>query len=209
MQLLGNRSVAWWIKLLLDAAWWLLLGLSALVLIQGLHFALTRDASQIETQIGVQIEFEPERFVIDAPELGIEGGEIEKATGNLKFSNPSRAYALTILAWTYVGLAILLISVFQLRKIFGSLARGAPFEAENGRRLRIIALAIIAGQVARALMAFAASRGVDQEWLAPGITLRPNWGVDLASLLFALMILVLAEVFRQGAKMKEEQDLTV
>lgn len=209
MELLGKRSVAWWIKKLIDVIWILLLVVTAVTLVRSIVPLVAGGDWKVESRLNVRISFDPEQYAFSSSRMAIEGGAIKEASGKLSFVNARGPYALAVLSWTYLGLVIALVTIYQLRCVFDSLARRAAFEAANGRRLRMIALAIILGQVARGLLAFAVSRGVEQEMLAPGILLRPDWGVDPFSVLFGLILLVLAEVFRLGAQMKEEQDLTV
>ena len=111
--------------------------------------------------------------------------------------------------WTYITVGIVLITVFQMRKIFASLKQKAPFDPVNAKRIRIIGLVIIGGQFLGALMAFAFSGWLKDAFASEGLVITPDWGFNIFAVLFGLIILVLSEVFRIGSEMKSEQDLTI
>ncbi len=105
------------------------------------------------------------------------------------------------------GAIVLVIN--QLRDMVASLTRGDPFVPENAGRLRIIWIAIAGYEIARlalgliiaaiAAISRSPSDGLAQE--AFDIRLTPWFSV--------LVIFVLAEVFRHGARLREEQKLTI
>lgn len=91
-----------------------------------------------------------------------------------------------------------------LRKVIRTLTLGDPFQPENVKRLRQIGaiLAVVTGGVwlAQSLMA---------RYLAPGI-LEPQGLKDLLTPIFSILIVfVLAEIFREGARLRRESELTI
>ena len=91
-----------------------------------------------------------------------------------------------------------------LRKIFRTLTLGDPFQPDNVRRLRQIGLilAIVTGGVW-------ATQGLVAARLANGVMESQGLG-DLLTPGFSVMIvLVLAEVFREGARLRREAELTI
>src|SRR5690554_5970530 len=59
-----------------------------------------------------------------------------------------------ILAWLFcgmiaVGLTVSIVVVSRLRSIFATLSAGDPFVPENATHLRVIAIALAAGEIAR------------------------------------------------------------
>ena len=91
-----------------------------------------------------------------------------------------------------------------LRKIFRTLTLGDPFQPENVRRLRQIGLilAVVTGGVWVA-------QGLVAARLAPGV-MEPQGISDLLTPLFSvLVVFVLAEVFREGARLRRESELTI
>lgn len=101
------------------------------------------------------------------------------------------------------------VILVQLHGILATVLESGPFVAENARRLRVIAFALFA-------IAFLGSlAGVLSGWWKhemiqiPGVEVVTRWRFDFGPIGVGVLILVLAEVFRVGVAMKEEQDLTV
>jgi hypothetical protein len=115
---------------------------------------------------------------------------------------PGPIHAVGLLAADLYCGGVLLI-VGRLRRIFLTLTAGDPFHPENVRRLRVIG-AILAGlEVGRylvaGLMAVADFGGID--------SIRS--GFNVTSWFAVLVVFVLAEVFREGARLRREAELTI
>ncbi|MFT4954037.1 MAG: hypothetical protein ACI8U3_000405 [Brevundimonas sp.] len=101
----------------------------------------------------------------------------------------------------YFGGFVLILR--NLRKIFRTLTLGDPFQPDNVRRLRQVGviLAVVTGGVFIAQMLMARA--------APGV-LSPQGFSDLLTPVFSvLVVFVLAEVFREGARLRRESELTI
>ena len=92
----------------------------------------------------------------------------------------------------------------SLRRIFRTLTMGDPFHPDNVRRLRHIGLtlAVVTGGV-WAAQGFVAAR------LAPGVMDKQGIGDLLTPIFSVLIVFVLAEVFREGARLRRESELTI
>lgn len=97
-----------------------------------------------------------------------------------------------------------LLIVRQLRKIFRTLTQGDPFQPENVSRLRQIGLTL-ATVTAGAWVA----QSVIAVRLAPGVLDRQGAGALLTPIFSVLVVFVLAEVFREGARLRRESELTI
>lgn len=110
------------------------------------------------------------------------------------------------LAWV-LGIIIL----YQMFRIFRNLDLGATFRSDNTRRIKVIALAVLMFPIVRYL---AERLMADITYEAQGhliTTARlPIFTETLAlGALLSLVIFALAEVFRSGAQLQQEQDLTI
>lgn len=110
------------------------------------------------------------------------------------------------LAW------VLCISVlYQMFRIFRNLDLGATFRSDNTRRIRFIALAVLIFPITRYFTAQIMA-GITYEVQGHQITTAPlpifNESLLLGGLL-SMVIFALAEVFRSGAQLQQEQDLTI
>ena len=92
----------------------------------------------------------------------------------------------------------------NLRLIFRTLTIGDPFQPENVRRLRQVGLilAIVTGGVWVA-------QGIVAARLAPGVMEPQGFGELLTPIFSVLVVFVLAEVFREGARLRRESELTI
>lgn len=110
-------------------------------------------------------------------------------------------FALGVIGVYFAGFFIILR---QLRQIFASLLLGDPFHPANVRRLNRIgvtlALVTTGGWTAQTLAATHLAPGALQ---SPGISqlLTPGFAI--------LIVLVLAEVFREGSRLRRESELTI
>ena len=92
----------------------------------------------------------------------------------------------------------------NLRMIFRTLTMGDPFQPGNVRRLRqiglILAVVTVGVWLGQALVATRLAKGV-MESQGLGDLLTPGFSV--------MIVLVLAEVFREGARLRREAELTI
>jgi hypothetical protein len=119
----------------------------------------------------------------------------------LPLTRPLLLFGLGALTAYFGGFLMILRG---LRKIFRTLTLGDPFHPDNVRRLRRIGLtlAVVNGGVWLA-------RGMVAARLAPGI-LEPQGLDELLTPIFSMLVVfVLAEVFREGARLRRESELTI
>jgi hypothetical protein len=101
------------------------------------------------------------------------------------------------------GLSIggVLVIVHSLRRIFVTLTAGDPFHPHNVKRLRLIGLMLAALELGRY-----AVWGLSP--IMPWVKrVEPN--INLTAWFSVLVVFVLAEVFREGARLRREAELTI
>lgn len=89
----------------------------------------------------------------------------------------------------------------QLRRILSTLAGGDPFVPENAGRLTRIALAILVIQVLRYVIVL----GVGFAFPDAEITIR----LDLITWASVAALFILAQVFREGTRLRDEEKMTI
>jgi hypothetical protein len=101
------------------------------------------------------------------------------------------------------GLTIggVLVIVDALRRIFMTLTAGDPFHPDNVGRLRLIGVMLAALELGRY-----AVWGISS-WLPIVDHIEPNF--SLTAWFSVLVVFVLAEVFREGARLRREAELTI
>jgi hypothetical protein len=99
-------------------------------------------------------------------------------------------------------MAGVLVIVGTLRRIFATLTAGDPFHPDNVTRLRLIGLLLVGLELGRYLVAGLGA------WLLPGAdSVDPS--LNLTGWFSILVVFVLAEVFREGARLRREAELTI
>jgi hypothetical protein len=94
------------------------------------------------------------------------------------------------------------VIVERLRRIFATLSAGDPFHPDNVRRLRVVGLVLGALELGRYLVWAIGA------WMLPeAAATAPE--VNPTAWFSVLVVLVLAEVFREGARLRREAELTI
>ena len=120
-------------------------------------------------------------------------------SGDLDIDGIAGAEDFIKVSYAFVTTAVMLFVVNRLLEILRALRFGSPFVKENADRFRGIGYALLMGEGAKFAFGF--------------LSLIFDADIDLNMTFLAwlaiITVFVLAEVFREGARMKEEQDLTV
>ncbi len=107
-----------------------------------------------------------------------------------------------------VGLAVFAPGIAficaQLRRILSTLAEGDPFLPENAPRLTRIAIAIGLIEVIRmcSVLVLAATVDLGEGYVA-------NININLAVWGAIIVLLILAQVFKEGTRLREEEKMTI
>lgn len=148
------------------------------------------------------------------PEAIFEGGRgrISQPGAEVNFDiSGGLAWQLVVPALAAAGVAVSggIVIVRRLKKLFESFRSAEPFRKENATHLRIIWITMLGIELSRyALMAltgvliatFGEPAGTDWKF---------SVNVNLMTWAAILVLIVLAEVFREGARLREEQELTI
>jgi DUF2975 family protein len=136
-----------------------------------------------------------------------KSGAIERSTGTLRLTRADRTWFAIAGAAVMMGLVLWILS--ELIALCRSVRDGHPFDAGNAMRIRRLALALALSELARAAIVYAANAFVAAQFAADHLhfTARPR--LNAFAIVTALILLVLAEVFRTGTELDEDQSLTV
>jgi hypothetical protein len=122
------------------------------------------------------------------------------STARIQISPNAPSAAFEASTATLYTLGVIVI-VGRLRRLFASLSAGDPFHPDNVRRLRTIALMLAALEIGRYVAAAIVAMGRLSQVDVQRFSLTPWFAV--------LVVLVLAEVFREGARLRREAELTI
>lgn len=113
-----------------------------------------------------------------------------------------------VIATTLLGADLYLIGsiliVGSLRRIFLTLIAGDPFDPDNVRRLQVIAVTLAVQEIGRYVFAPVARLATHAN-----AHFHFTGSVSLTAWFSVLVIAVLSEVFREGARLRGEAELTI
>ncbi|TCL76250.1 DUF2975 family protein [Hydrogenispora ethanolica] len=191
MKYLGKHSIAWYLRLALNIAWYAGIALTILAVLF----------------TGLLIGF--------GPPPGLRSPQFTLETELLQVVFPAAAVQepkVMIIAFMAFGLIMLCLGLGilqQVRRIFATLAAGSPFGLENARRISRIGLLIFAGAGVQFLSGLVLGWLVMENVTVPGVVFHGKGNLNIGGIFMGLVLLVLAEIFRQGALLQAEQDLTI
>jgi hypothetical protein len=193
----------------------LAMGLLLVAAVLSVVVAVVAGASGTDAQLKVPVEFSPDQSTYELSSASWGNGVIESARGLALFENPGPGLFVGSAA---AGIVIFMVPAFMvllfLRRIFGTMAAGKPFVDENIRRIRWIGwLMIIFGFLNQAVR-WGLIWYVHHNVVATGLDLSLQIDQslvqpDMTMIFLGLVVLALAEVFRYGAGLQADSDLTV
>jgi hypothetical protein len=181
MRALGPGSVSSFLKVILDVVRWVLL--------------IAAGAGFVAMIVVLLLSFKPELLA----------GVFNSNGMHIKIAWLGPIAAATLLA-ADLYLAGALVIVGRLRKIFQTLVIGDPFHPDNVRRLHTIGIALAALELGRYAFTVVARMFAHDLGLAK---MPSGAGINLTTWFAVLVIVVLAEVFREGARLRGEAELTI
>jgi len=117
----------------------------------------------------------------------------------IELSPPTLAAGLVAIALYMAGVMLI---VGNLRKIFTTLTAGDPFHPDNVARLRLVGLILAGLELGRYVF------WVTAAVVMPGVN-RAEVGLNLTTWFSVMVVFVLAEVFREGARLRQDAELTI
>jgi hypothetical protein len=215
------RAVATGLTALFTVLWWWVLVASSLlgtlVLTGGLNVGVQIGPNGEPNFVaGSQAQMVlPVAFELDAGAAQVTSGDhrnsgaIEQASGLLRLATPDRPWIATAAAAVAVVMALVLWILAELAALCRSVRDGQPFAPNNIRRIRRLALALALGEASRAAVVYSAHAYVAAHFAADHLRFSASPHIDAPVIVSALILLVLAEVFRTGTRLDEDQSLTV
>ena len=135
---------------------------------------------------------------------------LEKAVASIPLRRSDIGVVIGFFGGGVLWMAIVAAGLVQLRRFVRSLRFGHPFVVDNANRLRSVAWMTLAlgfvGFAVKSLIQLYVVRNYTSDEMSLG-----HFSVSLLDpfLITSLLIFMIAEVFKVGVEMKEEQDLTI
>ncbi len=109
-----------------------------------------------------------------------------------------------------ISLLVALVIVSRLRRIFATLTDGDPFVPENAVHLRVIWMTLAAYEILRMVVTSGAVLTLNLAGSTPETSgLQGGLSINGGLWLAVAVLVVLAEIFREGARLRDEQKLTI
>jgi len=205
MKTLGKGSIASIVQIGLSFAWivlWTLFIAWAVAAVSYLVFILLTSVGVIDASTIPAIESNQNlRIQIE----GIDPGALRA----LKWTDWHILAPAILVLGVIVGGSLVIVG--RLRSLFTSFSTGDPFRRENATHLRVIWITMMAIELSRFVLlgllgvmfgVFGAPESVGSASFSLSIDNFTTW-------MSILILIVFAEVFREGARLKEEQELTI
>lgn len=210
MRILGRWSVSSFINFIVQLAW---AGVLVILCLQTLFIAFQFwgfSFSPIDLPIYFSADLLPKDLTVGSEESFILFSESLQTTYHPALFADGFQWDFIVIRIAQVGgLGIILYGLSQLKGIMRNLMREKPFVVENEKRLRIIAILIMLitpflyGYQWLSYWFFTSHVDTPQNLQAVAPTF------DIIYIILGLIILILAEIFRQATRIHEEQKLTV
>ena len=155
------------------------------------------------TGFGFQLLGEQDRARVESK------GRLNKVGGSLRMQSTSKRFLAANGVVLIVFLAFVLYLLEHLRAVLRTLIHGNPFVAENATHIHRIGLVVIVGELGRAAIVCAESLYAARHVAVAGLTFDAWPHVNIGAIIGGLIILMIAEVFRAGTRLDEEQSLTI
>ena len=180
MRALGPGSVSSFLKTVLDVVYWFIIVIAGLLALVVVGGLLALSfVPEIPAEIADRIDIDGDITVGKILALGV---------------------TFSVYGALYTGALIAILS--RLRKVFATLTAGDPFQPDNIPRLRLIGFVLAGMELARyALNTMLLAIAPDLSWEIDGFNITVWFSV--------LVVFVLAEVFREGARLRREAELTI
>jgi hypothetical protein len=225
MKITGGRSVSSLLIVVLNIARYAL-GIVLVATVAFVGLALVADIRGLELSVlppefGVSPDVHtnwritiPVLVGLDEPRaasasLRVDDAHIEGLRGSLSFPVRRGGFFLlnALVLMSAIGLALWVVT--ELRAVLRTVRDGHPFVAANAGRVRRIAYAVIVGEFARAAIVYFENSYAMTHFSAEGLRFAARADFSVAAIIEGLIILVIAQVFRTGTRLDEEQSLTV
>jgi hypothetical protein len=157
--------------------------------------------------IGVPTKVELESRPIGTAWGGSLTLRMDEAEGSVRVPIASAPAGFRLVA--YLGLAVIYVLflrfVFHLRELFRRVRAGAPFDERNAPTLRWLGMLLILIDVLGSTYRFGLSQLVLRAMSPPSVPLTSSFSMDGTTIFIGLVLLALAEIFRRGAVLEDEQ----
>jgi hypothetical protein len=137
------------------------------------------------------------------------GSTVDRVSGLLRFEGGPAEIRIANTAIVVLLLAAACWILLEFRGLFAALRERQFFLAANAARIRRVGWAVIAGEIVRAAIVCFETTWARDHFTVEGMRLESHFQINGFAILCGLMILVVAEAFREGTRLQDEASLTI
>ncbi|MEN8138144.1 MAG: DUF2975 domain-containing protein [Bacteroidota bacterium] len=199
------------VSLLLKAIWyiqWLFIGILIV-------FAITIFSNpsfvDLDKLTGFNVEYKKIELPgsVIAPEIEKRDVYISNGEGRLHIAGFKSNYVLYRLAGVFLQLFIFMLIIHYLRELFKNMGNNNFFIIQNGEFIKKISYLVIAIDVVPNLLYYFINLHIKNTLNLEGIIFKSKFNFDFHTILLGLLILAISQVFFEGNKLREENELTI
>jgi len=127
----------------------------------------------------------------------------------LSFNINEMVFSKELFASYILGTAVLILTIFWLKKIFSNIKKEKIFVKENFSLMSKLSLNIMIMSVIQGTIDFFNGRVIAEKFIKEGSDYFVNFRININLLILAVIIFVFAQILKMAADMKEENDLTI
>ena len=206
MKSLGNKSLSKILSIILNILWWIeWIGSGILITVILVTWFLKKNIS-----LNFPLTFSSVTFkTVPSVSKDIPAGVINVMNGNFHVPVDNNwQNILMLLAGSITICAVVIGITHQLKLILSSLSSNQPFNELNVLRIRNIGIALIVFSFLQFLSNIILNRFLMSHFTwDEGITL--TYIFKISYLITGVILIIVAEIFKEGASLKEETNLTI
>lgn len=206
MKALGNKSLSTILAIIINIAWWIE-WIAATVLIAAIIIAAF---SKEHVSLTVPVSFSTVHFkTVSSINDTMSNGQLQVMNGNFVFPfNLSLQNTLLLLAAVIVAFSVLLLITYQLKHIFLNFRKNQPFNELNIPRIRNVGLLLICFSILQWLLNICLNSFLIShfKW---GDDIKLTYQFNVSFLISGIVLIIVAEIFRAGFVMEEDNNLTI
>lgn len=171
---------------------------------------LINDNNYIDNHIIAHVRKVPQNLVITSDNPSISGTSLKLKDLVIQYKTK---YDIPMKIYTYgflmLAVGLWLLVIILLIKIVKTLENNNPFILKNVVRIRQIAVLLILLAPLQMFITYGYGLLINTRFYLNGNELGTKINIGFETILVGLIVLVIAEVFRTGVELKQDQDLTI
>lgn len=211
MKLLGNKSLSKILSVILNILWWIeWIGSGILITVILITWFLGGNIREKNISLNFPVTFSPVTFkTVPSISKDVPAGIINVMNGNFYVPVDNNwQNILMLLAGSIAICAVFIVITYQLKLIFSSLSINQPFNELNVLRIRNIGIVLIVFSFLQFLSNIIVNQFLVSHFTwHEGITLPYTFKISY--LVAGIILIIVAEIFKEGVSLKEETNLTI